>query len=56
MFRTMKLIVADRLTPEQRQQLAIAARKMRPNATYRKQFAQLTRRQRELKPPGARHG
>jgi hypothetical protein len=50
----MKLI--DKLTPEQRRALAIAARKMRPNASYRKQFAQLTRRQRELKPRGARHG
>jgi hypothetical protein len=52
----VKLIRTDKLTEKQRQQLAFAARKMRPNASYRKQFAQLTRRQRELKPPGARHG
>jgi hypothetical protein len=40
----MKLIGANTLTPEQCQQLAIAARKKRPNASYRKQFAQLARR------------
>jgi hypothetical protein len=45
----MKLISTDRLSPEQRQQLAIAARKKRPNAGYRKQFAQLTQYRRELR-------
>jgi hypothetical protein len=45
----MKLIGTDKLTQEQRQQLATAARKMRPNAIYRKQFAQLTQYRRELR-------
>jgi hypothetical protein len=46
----MKLVVADRLKPEERSQLAIAARKNRPNARYRAQLRKLlARRRRELK-------
>jgi hypothetical protein len=40
----MKLISTDKLTPEQRQQLATATRKLRPDAKYRTKFARLARR------------
>jgi hypothetical protein len=45
----MKLIRTDSLTQEERQRLAAAARKMRPDAKYRAQFRVLTRRRCELK-------
>jgi hypothetical protein len=37
----MKLIVADKLTPEQRRKAAVAARKVRPAAKYRAEFRRL---------------
>jgi hypothetical protein len=43
----MKLI--DKLPPEQRRRLAVAARKLRPDAKYRAEFRMLARRRRELK-------
>jgi hypothetical protein len=43
----MKLI--DKLTREQRRQLAAAARKVRPSKKQRAEFRVLTRRRRELK-------
>jgi hypothetical protein len=45
----MKLIRADKLTREQRQRLAVAARKKRPGAKYREEFRTLTRRRRKLR-------
>jgi hypothetical protein len=45
----MKLIYIDKLTEEQRRELAVAAQVRRPDATYRKQFAKLTPRWRELR-------
>jgi hypothetical protein len=43
----MKLINTNSLTPEQRQQLAAAARKKRPDAKYRAEFARLILRRGE---------
>jgi hypothetical protein len=40
----MKLIRADRLTPEERREFAAAARKKRPGAKYRAEFRMLARR------------
>jgi hypothetical protein len=44
----MKLISTDKLTQKKRHELAASARKMRPNACYRREFAQLTQCRREL--------
>jgi hypothetical protein len=43
----MKLINADKLTQEERQRLAAAARKVRPTAQQRAEFRWLARRWRQ---------
>jgi hypothetical protein len=43
------MITADKLKPEQRRALAAAARKVRPDAKFRSEFAQFMQQRRELR-------
>jgi hypothetical protein len=45
----MKLTSVDKLMQEQRRELAAAARKVRPDAKFRSEFAQLMQQRRELR-------